>query len=182
MTVNSARTPADRRPFLDGLPQGVRQRGVLQRSGAQVVHGTTGLAEAFAGQRRGPPSVPAGGHRIAAVGGGLQLGDDAGQALREGVVDLGGQPAALVGDARFPRLDEELGVQPRVLLQRLLQPGVGALQLGDGGGLGLGVFGLLDGDPAEDQDERGVEDVQRAEGHPVARRSPGAAHRTASRP
>ncbi len=140
---------------------------MFQHSGAQVVHGATGLAEAFAGQCHGAPGVPAGGHRIAALGGGLQLRDDAGQALRERVMDLRGQPAALIGDTRFPRLDEQLGVETDVLLQRRLQPGVGALQLGDGGGIRRGVFGLLDGDPAEDQYQRGVEDVQQPEGHPV---------------
>ena len=59
----------------------------------------------------------------AAVVGRLELGDDAGQALGDGVVDLGGQAPAFVGDARLPGLDEELGVQAGVLVEGLLADG-----------------------------------------------------------
>ncbi len=51
----------------------------------------------------------------------LQLGDDAGQALSDRVVDLPGDPLSLVGDACFPGLGDQLGVETGVLVQGRLQ-------------------------------------------------------------
>ena len=62
------------------------------------------------------------GRPIARLVGRLELGDDPGQALRDGVVDLARHALPLVEDARLAGLGQQLGVQPGVLVQRRLQP------------------------------------------------------------
>ena len=53
----------------------------------------------------------------------LELGNDAGEALRQRVMDLTRQTLALVEHTGFPRLGQQLDVQPSVLLQCGLQVG-----------------------------------------------------------
>ncbi len=55
------------------------------------------------------------------MAGRLELGDDAGQALGDGVVDLGGHPLAFLQHAGLPCLRQQLGVEAGVLGERLLQ-------------------------------------------------------------
>lgn len=80
------------------------------------------------------------------------------------------EQAPLVGDARLAGLDEELGVQARVLRQGLFETGVGGLQFGDGVDLGAGVLGLPGVDLCEDEDEGAVQGEEDAEGRPVRQR------------
>jgi len=61
----------------------------------------------------------------------LELSDDSGQALGQGVVDLPGHPLPLVPGPGLPGLGEQLGLQPGVLGDHLLQPVVRLGQLGD---------------------------------------------------
>lgn len=131
------------------------------------MHGAAGLAEAVAGERRGTVEVFAGPRGVVGRGDGLELGDDPGQALREGVMDLGGQPAPLVGHPGLPCLEQQLGVQGGVLGEGLFQPGVGEFQLGDGLGLAPGPLRLAGADVAEEQGEGGVQDEEGTEGRPV---------------
>src|SRR5690606_33798721 len=81
-----------------------RQVVAGQAGGRQVVHGAAGLAQAVAGQGGGAVQVLARPPGVGRARDHLELGDDAGQPLGEGVVDLGGQPAPLVGDPGLPRL------------------------------------------------------------------------------
>ena len=139
VTVNSARTPVRSRPFGDGLLQRLGQAVVLQRRRARGCARSGGPRRGCGGRgrRRGRGGRgPRRGRRC--VRDDLELGDDAGQALGDGVVDLGGQPPPLVGDPGLPCLDEELGVQGGVLVEGLLQRGVGAFELGDGLGRARG--------------------------------------------
>ena len=59
---------------------------------------------------------------MAGLLGGLQLGDDAGETLRQRVVDLPGHPLPLLEHAGLAGLVEQLGVQLGVLLQGGLEP------------------------------------------------------------
>ncbi len=61
----------------------------------------------------------------------LQLRDDAREALSERVMDLPSEAGPLVEYASLARLRDELRVQPGVLRERLLQAGVGRLQVAD---------------------------------------------------
>ncbi len=156
-------------PFGDRLLQGLRQSGVGQRHGGEVVHGAAGLSEAVPGQVRRPGHVCTGQVRVRGVHHDLELSDDAGQPLGDGVVDLGSQPPALVGDSGLPGLHQELDVQGGVLVEGLLQGRVGALQFGDGRGLDPGAFLLPPGQLAEDDQQHDVEAHQPAEQRPVQR-------------
>lgn len=133
------------------------------------MHGAAGLAEAVPGQVRGAFEVRAGGGQIGGVRDDLELGDDPGQALGDGVVDLGGQPPAFVGDARFPRLEEELGVKGGVLVEGLLQSRVGAFECGDGDGPLTGTLLLLPADAADHRQQAEVGGQQHAEQQPLDR-------------
>ena len=73
---------------------------------------------------------PAGGG-LARLLGSLQLGEDPGEALGEGVVDLPRHPLAFVVHPGLAGLHQQLGVQPRVLLGGLLQPHVRLVQGGE---------------------------------------------------
>lgn len=109
------------------------------------------------------------------LSGGLELGDDPRQALRDGVVDLSSQPLALLAHPRVAGLDDELVVQGGVLGHRLLQPLVGQGQLVDRL-LALLVLtldeiavlaeheeqGRVDGEDDEVDDEAGALDVPHA--------------------
>lgn len=103
---------------------------------------------------------------VRAVRDDLELGDDPGQALRDGVVDLGGKTPALVGDPGLAGLDEELGVQCGVLVEGVVQRLVGAFQFGDGGGLGAGPLLVLGVEVDHHADQRHVHREQRAEQRP----------------
>ena len=83
-----------------------------------------GLGQALAGEPLGvlEVAVPVG-RAVARLVGGLELGDDPGQALGDRVVDLARHPLPLVEDARLARLGQQLGVEAGVLLQRRLEPG-----------------------------------------------------------
>jgi hypothetical protein len=70
---------------------------------------------------RGFPGLP----------GRLQLGDDPGQSLGQGVVDFAGHPLPLVQHTGLPGLRQQLYVQARVLLQRRGELPVGLAELGD---------------------------------------------------
>ncbi len=61
----------------------------------------------------------------------LELGDDPGQPLGQGVVDLPGHPLPLVEDAGLPGLGQQLLLQARVLGQTRLEPAVGLAQLAE---------------------------------------------------
>jgi hypothetical protein len=80
------------RPPLRHLGQRLAEPGAFQRLGTQLVHGPPCLGQAVAGQsdRRLDAPVPVG--RASALRGRLQLRDDAGEALRPGVVDLPRHP------------------------------------------------------------------------------------------
>ena len=111
----AAPTSARRRPAIAS-----GSRAPASGSGRSAWTRPAGLGEALPGQ------VGRGRRRAAAVGagsttrllGGLELGDDAGQALGEGVVDLPRHALALVEHARLAGLDEQLRLQAGVLGQR----------------------------------------------------------------
>ena len=125
VTVNSARTPVRSDHWSTVFCSASGSPSYARRRRGEVLHRAAGLAQAVPGEvgRRGSTCSWAVAGSGVALGDDLELGDDAGQALGDGVVDLGGQPAPLVGDARFPCLDEELGVQGGVLLVGLLELG-----------------------------------------------------------
>ena len=113
--------------------QRVGQPGAAPAVRAQRLHRAAGLGQALPGQPGRGVQVPPPPRRIArGLLGRLELGDDAGQPLGEGVVDLPGHPLPLVEDAGLAGLGEQLRVQARVLGQRRLQPLVGLAQLGEG--------------------------------------------------
>jgi hypothetical protein len=92
-------------------------------SGRSALDRPARLGEALPAERVGlvqvaPPLLGA----PAGPPGGLQLGDDAGEALRQRVVDLAGDALPLVEDAGLTGLGEQLGVQPGVLLESGLEP------------------------------------------------------------
>ncbi len=88
----------------------------------RALHGAARFAQALAGQSLGVREMaivlvgP-----VVRVAGRLELGDDAGEALGDGVVDLGRHPLALLQHAGLPGLGQQLGVEARVLGQRLLE-------------------------------------------------------------
>jgi len=120
-----------RGPAIRHLGQRLRQLGVLQRLRAHSPDRAPRLGQALAGQPSGvaDPPLPVGlagaavrtapgrlGERAQpGLLGGFQLSDDAGQALRQGVVDLPRHPLPFLQHARLPGLDEQLGVQAGVL-------------------------------------------------------------------
>ncbi len=112
------------------LAQRLAEPGGLQRLGTQLVHRTPGLGQALAGQPDRCLDAPVPVRLPAGLRGRLQLGDDPGEALRQGVVDLARHPLPLVHDPGLPRLGEQLLVQARVLGQRGLELAVGHAQLG----------------------------------------------------
>ena len=139
------RHPVDRGPARRDLGQRLRQLGVLQGLRPDGPHGPAGLGQAVAGQLGGvaDPAFPVGpagfpavavaaGRRLqAGLLGGFQLRDDAGQALRQRVVDLPRHPLPLFQHARLPGLREQLGVQPGVLGHHGFQLAVRLGQLDD---------------------------------------------------
>jgi hypothetical protein len=129
--VDLGADPVQARPALGHVGQGIGEPGPVQRLGADGPDGAAGLAEAVAGQVGGVVEVaaPVGGAALG-VPGRLDLGDDPGEALGQGVVDLAGHALALVQGPGRPRL----GQQPRLELGVL---GRGGLQLG----VGLGELG-----------------------------------------
>ncbi|GMA22459.1 hypothetical protein GCM10025864_02180 [Luteimicrobium album] len=97
------------------LRERLAERGALELLGPQGPHGPARLRQALPGQGAGAVQV---GATDAVVGGavsGLELGDDAREALRERVVDLAGEPLTLVLDPGLACLLQELRVQPGVL-------------------------------------------------------------------
>ena len=73
-----------------------------------------------------------GGRVVGGLFGRLELGDDAGQTLGQGVVDLPGHPLPLVQHAGLPGLGQQLVLQARVLGQGGLELAVGLAQLTEG--------------------------------------------------
>ena len=108
----------------DRLTQGRRLQGLWTKG----VDRAPRLGQTLPGQTDRGRDVPA---PVGRVLGGLELGDDPGQALREGVVDLAGHPLPLVVHAGLARLGDELVVQDRVLGQGRLEAAVGLGQLVD---------------------------------------------------
>ena len=92
----------------------------------------------------------------------LELGDDPGQALRDGVVDLARHPLPLVQDAGLARLRQQLGVQTGVLLERDLESREGLAAL-------LVLFGDLLADDRAAADDDGLDgddhDIERPRLH-----------------
>ena len=105
------------------LAQGVGEGRRLERRRQRAVDRPARFAQAVARQPLGVREVT-----VVLLGsiqrmpGRLELGDHAGQALGDRVVDLARHPLALLEDARLAGLREELRVEPGVLGQRLLQP------------------------------------------------------------
>jgi len=94
--------------------------------------------------------------------GGLELRDDAGEPLRQGVMDLAGHPLALVEHARLPGLGEQPGVQDGVLGERRLQQPVRPAQLFEGL---LAPLVLLLGEPQDPGAAAHHGDVEGDDGH-----------------
>jgi hypothetical protein len=91
------RDPVQPRPALRDVAERVGQPGGFQRLGTQRVHRPPRLGQALPGQpgRRVEVAAPPG--RVAGgLPGRLELGDDPGEALREGVMNLPCQPLPLV--------------------------------------------------------------------------------------
>ena len=119
-------------PRVRPRPDRVDEVEVLERSGAQGLDGTARLVERRAGELGGALAVRGGDRLVEGLVSGLELGDDPGEALRDGVVDLGGQPFALLVDPRLAGACREGLLQLGVLLQGRLEPCVRPLELGDG--------------------------------------------------
>ena len=115
-----------RRPPGGHLGDGLGQAAGLQRLRAQLVHRAPRLGQALPGQRGRRRVVPAPrGRVVGRVLGRLQLGDDAGQALRQGVVDLPGHPGPLVQDAGLAGLLDQPFLQRADFGEGRGEPGVG---------------------------------------------------------
>ncbi len=157
------------RPGGDRLLQRAGQVVVFQRGRQQIVHRAARLAEAVPGERGGTGEVFPGERRVGPGrgGDGLELRDDTGESLGDGVVDLGRQPAPLVGHPRLACLHQELGVQSGVLRQGLFETGVGRLQGVDGVGLVTRLLRLPVADLREEHGEASVHGQHDEEDDPV---------------
>jgi hypothetical protein len=153
-----------RGPALGDQAEGLLDAAVLERLGPQGVHGPPGLGQALAGQLQRGVEVPAPLVLPADLVGRLELGDDPGQALGHGVVDLAGHPLPFVGHAGLPGLGQQLLVQAGVLGQGDLQHAVGLAELGHGPAALLALLGALEREPDDaaghqhvDRDQAAVE-------------------------
>ena len=96
--------PARRSPRAAAPPPAARARSAWTDRRASVR-----LSRASRGPRRRAAALAGSPSGV----GGLELGDDPGEALREGVVDLAGHPLPLVEHPGLAGLGEQLGVQAR---------------------------------------------------------------------
>ena len=100
------------------------ERAALERRGHRRLDRAARLGQALAGEPLGVVEVPVAVVRpIARLLGRLELGDDADQALGDGVVDLARHALPLVEHARLAGLGQQLGVEAGVLDRRRLEPG-----------------------------------------------------------
>ncbi len=119
-----------RGPAPGHLAERLAEPGQFQRFGAQRLNRATRFGQALAGQPGRGAEVPApAGRVVGGLFGRLELGDDPGQALGQGVVDLPGHPLPLVLDPGLAGLGQQLLLQARVLGQRGLEPVVSRAQL-----------------------------------------------------
>jgi hypothetical protein len=119
-------------PAVHHLGERLGQARGRQRLRAHRLDRAAGLRQALPRQLRRVLQVAAPvGRPVAGALRRLDLRDDPGQALGEGVVDLPRHALALVEHPRLPRLGQQLGVQPLVLGHRRLELVVGLGELGD---------------------------------------------------
>ena len=171
---------AGRRPAGRFGGQRVGQFAVFQRLRPQRLDRAAGLGQAVSGQPGGVADPPVAFGLDAGLLGGLELGDDPGQALGERVVDLPGHPLPFVPRAGLPGLGKQLGLQPGVLRDHLLQPLVGLGQLDDhllpGQVLLLGLGPQPDERPDEHEIDAAQDGPDRHRHHRRAVKSPALRH------
>ena len=124
------------------------------------------LGQALAGQPDGVVDVASPVVRpVARLLGGLELGDDPGQPVGDGVVDLARHPRPLVEHARLSRLRDQLSLEPDVLVH-------GDLELGDGLPALLAQLGQPLAEDRPEPDHDGLDDDDRPVQEPQVGRRP----------